>query len=175
LQATSTRPTAGMAAGEQRLRRHARIFRTIAPNRVTFGRNDAPPPASQVCHRNPAACVEWRNAYGVPHALPLGRWVVSWPTHCVEASLPAPFAPLGQVEMARVDRAARVAKGQRRQALRMALEIVPHRPFQLAGYIDNRFARSTALNGKYRGVCEAKRPGRQGAGRPHISIAGSAL
>src|SRR5215470_12549260 len=39
----------------------------------------------------------------------------------------------------------------------------------------NSLLRSAAPNGKYLAVCEAKSPGRQGAGRPHISIAGSEL
>src|SRR5215510_831718 len=34
---------------------------------------------------------------------------------------------------------------------------------------------SDAVTGKYRAVCEAKRGGRQGAGRPHISVDGSEL
>lgn len=43
---------------------------------------------------------------------PAGRWVVSWPTRWFSI-VPCPPRPLGQVGMARVDRAARVAKGRR--------------------------------------------------------------
>jgi hypothetical protein len=57
----------------------------------------------------------------MPHAVasrcstgPLGRQLTD--TMVDHSSLP-PFAPLGQVGMARVDRAARVAKGQRGAAI----------------------------------------------------------
>jgi len=46
---------------------------------------------------------------------------------------------------------------------------------QFGGYIRRRFPLSSSLNGKYFSTSEATRSGRQGAGRPHMSIVGSSL
>ncbi len=58
----------------------------------------------------------WRgvspNARAAPHALRLGRWVVSRPTNWLSIVL-RPLCPLAQVGDGEVGRAARVTKGQR--------------------------------------------------------------
>jgi hypothetical protein len=58
----------------------------------------------------------WPNARALPHMVLLGGRVVSRSTHRLSIA-PCHLRPLGQVGMARVDRAARVAKGQRGAAI----------------------------------------------------------
>src|SRR6516165_9511625 len=53
--------------------------------------------------------------------------------------------------------------------------LLSYRLFPVFGYIASRLARSAPLSGKYRGGEDAKTPGRHGAGRPHIRLAGSLL
>jgi len=48
---------------------------------------------------------------------PLGCWLVSWPGTMVEHRCPRPLRPLGQVELARADRAARGREGIDRAAM----------------------------------------------------------